>query len=111
MKELNEDLDFTKILLEKRTIGKKHRDRLKRKYDIRRKRLNIVREEMKQQIKAASAKIKQLTFELTNMNRMIFSIIKYEVENHNFEIPISVEPHTFWRGIWGERKEHHKDPK
>ena len=45
------------------------------------------------------------------MNRMIFSIIKYEVENHNFEIPNSVEPHLFWRGIWGERKEHHKDPK
>ena len=59
LKELSEDLDFMKILLEKRTIRKKHRDRLKRKYDIRRKRVNIVREEMKQQIKAVSAKIKQ----------------------------------------------------
>ena len=72
LKELNEDLDFTKILLEKRTIGKKHRDRLKRKYDIRRKRLNIVREEMKQQIKAASAKIKQFNFRINQYEQNDF---------------------------------------
>ena len=32
-----------------------------------------------------------------------------EEENHQYEIPNSVETQTFWRGIWSERKEHHKD--
>ena len=44
-------------LLEKRNIKKKHKDRLERKYSIRRKRFNIVRENMKQQIYAVGAKI------------------------------------------------------
>ena len=57
-KELSRDLDFVNNLLEKRNIKKKHKDRLKRKYNIRRKRINIVREEMKQQIKAVGGKIK-----------------------------------------------------
>ena len=32
-----------------------------------------------------------------------------EEENHQYEIPHSVEAQTFWRGIWSERKEYHKD--
>ena len=32
LKELNRDLDFVNILLEKRNIKKKHKDRLKKKY-------------------------------------------------------------------------------
>ena len=48
LKELNRDLDFVDILLEKRNIKKKHKDRLERKYNIQKKRLSIVREEMKQ---------------------------------------------------------------
>ena len=50
--ELNRDLDFVNILLETRNIKKKHKDRLERKCNIQRKRLNTVREEMKQRIKA-----------------------------------------------------------
>ena len=37
------DLDFVNISLKKRNITKKHKDRLERKYNIQRKRLNIVR--------------------------------------------------------------------
>ena len=44
---------------------------MERKYNIRRKRLNIVREEMKQQMKAVGAKVKQFTLELTNDNRIV----------------------------------------
>ena len=60
------------ILLEKRNIKKKHRDRLERKYNIRRKRLNIVREEMKQQIKAVGAKSKWFISQINQyqQNRM-----------------------------------------
>ena len=48
LKELSQDLDFVDNLIEKRNIKKKHEDRLERRYNIRRKRRNIVREEMKQ---------------------------------------------------------------
>ena len=60
------------ILLEKRNIKKKHRDRLERKYNIRRKRPNIVREEMKQQIKAVGAKSKWFISQINQyqQNRM-----------------------------------------
>ena len=57
LKELSRDLDFMSNLPEKRKIKKKYKDRLERKYSIRRKRLNVVREEMKQQIKTVGVKI------------------------------------------------------
>ena len=59
LKELSRDLDFVNNLLEKRNIKKKHKDRMERRYNIRRKRLNIVMEEMKQRIKAVGAKVKR----------------------------------------------------
>ena len=59
LKELSRDLDFVNSLIEKRNIKKKHEDRLERRYNIRRKRRNIVREEMKQRIKTVGAKIKR----------------------------------------------------
>ena len=59
LKELSRDLDFVNNLLQKRNIKKKHKDRLERKCNIRRKRLIIVREKIKQQIKSVGAKIKR----------------------------------------------------
>ena len=38
-----------------------------------------------------------------------FQQLNNEEENHQYEIPNSVEVQTFWRGIWSERKEHHQD--
>ena len=62
LNELKRDLDLVNSLLEKRNIKKKHKVRLERKYNIRRKRLGIAREEMKERIKAVAvgAKIKRL---------------------------------------------------
>ena len=40
--ELSQDFDFVNNLLEKSNIKKKHKDRLERRCNIRRKRLNIV---------------------------------------------------------------------
>ena len=59
MKKLSRDLDFMNFLLEKRNIKKKHKDRVERRYNIGRKRPNIVSKELKQQIKAAGATIKR----------------------------------------------------
>ena len=51
-------------LFEKRNIKKKNKDRLGRRYNIRRKRLNIVKEEMKKQIKVVGVKNKRLTSQI-----------------------------------------------
>ena len=72
MNKLSQGLDFEKNLLEKRNIKKEHKDRLERKYNIRRKRLNIVMQEMKQQIKAVDAKVKRFNSRInqSQQNRM-----------------------------------------
>ena len=94
-------------LLEKRNIKKKHKDRLEKRYNIRRKRLNIVKEEMKQRIKALGAKIKRFNSRINQyqQNRMFvknqgrFFQRLNEEENHQYEIPNSVEAQTVSRGI------------
>ena len=118
LKELSRDLDFVNNLLEKRNIKKKHKDRLERRPNIRRKRLNIVREEIKHRIRAVGAKIKLFNSRINQyqQNRMFvnnqgrfYQRLNNEEENHQCENPNSVEAQTFLRGIWSERKEHHKD--
>ena len=44
-----------------------------------------------------------------NNQGQFFHRLNSEEENHQCEILSSVEAQTFWRGIWRERKEHHKD--
>ena len=72
LKELSRDLDFVNNVLEKRNIKKKHKHRLEKKYNVRRKRLNIVREEMKQRIKAVGVNIKRFNSQINQLqqNRM-----------------------------------------
>ena len=48
LRKLSRDLNFVNNLLGKTNIKKNQKDRLERKYDIQRKRLNIVRETMMQ---------------------------------------------------------------
>ena len=73
---------------------------------------------MKQQINAVDAKIKWFISRINHyqQNRMFvnnpgrfFQRLNNEEENHQYEIPNSVEAQTFWMGIWSKRKEHHKD--
>ena len=118
MKELRPDLDFVNNLLEKGNIKKKHKEGLEKRYSIRRKRLNIVREEMKQLIKTVGAIIKRFNSSVNqyqenwlfiNNQGLFFRRLNNEEENHQSEIPNSVEAQTFWWGIWSERKEHLQD--
>ena len=44
-----------------------------------------------------------------NNQGRFFQRLNNEEKNHQCEIPDSVETQTFWRGIWSERKEHHKN--
>ena len=101
LKELSRDLDFVNNLLEKRNIKKKHKYRLERKYNIqKKKRLKIVREEMKPQIKAVGAKIKRFNSRTNQFqqNRMFvnnqgrfFQRLNNEERNYQCEIPNSVD--------------------
>ena len=83
MRELSREFEFANILLKKRDFKKKHKDRLERKYNIQRKRLNIAREEMKERIKAVGAKIKR------------FNSRSNQCQQKQCEIPNSVEAPTF----------------
>ena len=118
LKKLSRDLDCMSFLLEKRNIKKKHKDRVERRYNIGRKRPNIVSDELKQQIKAAGATIKRFNSRINQyqQNRMFvnnegqfFQRLNNEEENHQCEIPNSMEAQTFWRGIWSEKKEYHEN--
>ena len=74
---------------------------------------------MKQRIKAAGTKIKRFNTRINQyqQNRMLvnnqgrfFQRLNNKEENHQCEIPNSVEAQILWRrSIWSERKEHHKD--
>ena len=72
LKELSRDLHFVNNLREKRNIKKKHNHVLERKYNIRRKKLKIIREEMKQRIKAVGEKTKRFNSRINQyqQNRM-----------------------------------------
>ena len=93
---------------------------LKWRYNVRGKRLNIVKEEMKQRIKAVGAKIKRSNSRINQyqQNRMsvnnqgrLFQRLNNEEEDHQYKIPNSVKAQAVWRGIWSKRKEHQKDAK
>ena len=70
---------------------------------------------MKQQIYAVGAKINwfnsrinqyQQNWMFVKIQGWFFEQLNNEEENHQYEIPNSVEAHTFWRGIQSEKKEH-----
>ena len=73
---------------------------------------------MKELFKAVGAKIKQFIswinqdqqnwMFVSNQGRF-FRRLDNEEENHQCEIPNSVEVQTFWWGIWSEKKEHIRD--
>ena len=54
---MNKDLGRVNSLIDKKTVKKRHQDALQRKYGIKQKGLQIVKEEIRQRIKAKAAKI------------------------------------------------------
>ena len=69
LKELGRDSDFVNNLLEKRNIKKKNKDMLERKYNIRRKTLKNVMEEMKP---LAGVDIKRRIFQGDSLSSLLF---------------------------------------
>ena len=67
VKILNKDLGRVNALIQQKTIKKKHKDTLQRRYKIQRKGLRLVKEEMKE--------LRSSVIELTNTNKIDYSRI------------------------------------
>lgn len=57
IREMNKDLNRVNALIDKKTINKRHQDTLERKCKIKHKGLHVAKEEIRQRIKAKTAKI------------------------------------------------------
>ena len=59
VKQLNKDLVHINTLIKRKNIKKKHKDGLERRYEMKRRRLPVTREEIKEIIEAKNNKIKR----------------------------------------------------
>ena len=93
--------------------------RLEKKYNISKKGIMVVKEELKQRIIAVSAKIKRYNERHNQFvqNRLFQSNQKrlYEkidgVVRYNEGLPEAEECREFWRGIWEKEVDHNRDVK
>ena len=60
VKQLNRDLGHIKSLIERKNIKKTHKNGLEIKYKLKRRRLQVTREETKERIKAKNNKLQTL---------------------------------------------------
>ena len=59
VKQLNKDLGHINTLIERKNIQEKHKDGLGRRHKLKRRRVPVTREEIKERIKAKNNKIKR----------------------------------------------------
>ena len=119
VKQLNKDLGYINILIERKNIKKKHKDGLERRYKLKRRRLLVTREEIKERIKAKNniikryqSRINQYQQNRTFKNNQGKFYRELNSAGRNYEttqVPDKKEAQEFWGSIWGERKEHRKD--
>ena len=118
VREMNRDLGRINTLLEKKPIKKKHYERLKRKYNVKTKGLKVVREEIKQRIKAKVGKITRYQNRISQyqQNRMFnnnegrfYQQLNNDVNNQTNEILDAQETRMYWESIWSESKEHNRE--
>ena len=115
-KELNKDLGHINSLIEKERLKYKARKRLENKYKIKQKSLTLVREEIKQRIKATTGKIKRYDNRISQYqqnrtfknNQGQFYRDLENKGNLDDDVPNPDEAQQFWSGIWGEEHEHNR---
>ena len=118
VKQLNKDLSRINNLIGQKTIKKKHRDYLQRKYRIKQKSLPAVREEIKQRIVAKTGKIKRYQQRINQFqqNRMFinnegrfYQHLNGASEHHDSKAPDAIDAINFWSDIWGKEIQHNKE--
>ena len=119
VKQLNKNLGYISTLTESKNIKKKHKNRLERRYKMKRRGLPVTREEIKERIKAKNNKIKRYLSRINqyqqnrtfknNKGKFYRELNSGERNYKTTEVPDKNEAQEFWGNIWGERKEHRKD--
>ena len=114
---MNKDLGRVNALIQQKTIKKKHKDTLQRRYKIQQKGLGLV-EEIKQRIVPKTAKIERFSNRINqyqqnrlfqNNQHRFYQKLNEEGEQQENEAPDQGEARRFWSDIWRKEVEHNKD--
>ena len=118
VRQLNKDLRRINNLIQQKKIKKKHQDFLQRKYKMKHKSLQTVREEIKQRIAAKTGKIKRYQQRINQFqqNRLFvnnegkfYQNLNAEKEYQDSEAPEANDAINFWSDIWGKEAHHNKE--
>ena len=115
IRELQSHLYFVEKLVENKRVKKKNRDILQKKYKIDRKKVTVVKEEIRQRLVAKKEKIKRYTSRInqfqqnrtfsTNQGRF-YKNLNSGNEEAASEVPDANEAKAFWSNIWSQEKQH-----
>ena len=118
VKEMNKDLGRINSLIHKKTVKKRHQDALHRKYRVQQKGLQIVKEEIRQRIKAKIAMISRYQQRINqyqqnrmfknNESRFYQQLNNEDEQNKDNAIPDADESKQFWSEIWDKEVEHNR---
>ena len=120
IKELRKDLSQLEASKDKSNSNLRHWERLKRKYSIRVKRLNVVIEELKQKITAIAAKVRKYQGRVDsyrqnrlfeNNQRQFYRELDQEEETCDDGQPVAEESKQFLGNIWSQSADQKKDGK
>ena len=115
--QMNKDYNHLNELIKGNKLKKYIIDNLQRKYNIKKRKLTTIREEVKQRISAKTAKIKryqnrikqfQQNQNFKNNEGKFYKTIDSKGDNKT-EIPDPENAREFWSSIWSNPKEHNKD--
>ena len=118
VRQLNKDLSRINNLIQQKKIKKKRHDSLQRKYKMKQKSLQTVREEIKQRIAAKTGKIKRYQQRINQFqqNRLFvnnegrfYQNLNAENEYQNIEAPEANDAINFWSDIWGKEAHQNKE--
>ena len=120
IKEIRKDLSQLVASKDKDISNFRHWERLKRKYSIILKRLNVAIEEMKQRITAIAANVRRYqgrvdsyrqNRQFENNERQFYRELDQEEERCHNDRPVAGEWKQFWGNIWSQSADHKKDAK
>ena len=116
---MNKDLGRVNALIDRKTIKKRHQDTFERKYKIKQKGLHVAKGEIRQRIKAKTAKISRYQHRINQyqQNRMFrnnesrfYKQLNIDTDRTNENvIPDADESRKFWSDIWGNKVERNRE--
>jgi len=120
IRDLNRDLGRVNALFEKKAVKKKESDELQRKHKLKQKGLQIVKEELKQRIKAKSGKIArynqrikqyQQNRQFKNNEAGFYKRLSNEGIQSESEVPERNQAKQFWTDLWSTDIVHNRKAK